>query len=71
MKPILLLSAILLSGLTFLNAQIGSSALSSTPVKKYIPSTAAVKLGSGLVTKGWLYQVNDSQLVVLHAKKPR
>ena len=71
MKPILLLSAILLSGFTFLNAQMDSSALSSTPVKKHIPSTAAVKLGSGLVTKGWLYQVNDSQLIVLHAKKSR
>jgi hypothetical protein len=71
MKPILLLSAILLSVLTSLNAQIDSSALSSTPLKKHIPSSAVVRLGSGLVSKGWLYQVNDSQLVVLHAKKSR
>ena len=71
MKPKLLLSAILLLNLTCLNAQIDSSAMHSSPVKKYLPSYAAVKLGSGLVTKGWLYQVNDSQLVVLHAKKSR
>jgi len=71
MKPQLLLSAILVSSLTCLNAQIDSSALSSAPVKKHVPSSATVKLSSGLVTKGWLYQVNDSQLVVLHAKKSR
>jgi hypothetical protein len=71
MKRILLLSTILLSVLASLNAQIDSSALSSIPLKKHIPSSAAVKLGNGLVTKGWLYQVNDSQLVVLHAKKSR
>src|SRR5690242_9868997 len=71
MKPILLLFAILLLNLTCLNAQNDSSVLSSPPVKKPLPSYAAVKLSSGLVTKGWLYQVNDSQLVVLHAKKSR
>lgn len=71
MKPLLLLSAILLSSLTCLNAQIDSSALSSAPSKKNLPSYAAVRLSTGLVTKGWLYQVNDSQLVVLHAKRSR
>jgi hypothetical protein len=71
MKPPLLLSAIFLSSLTCLNAQTDSSALSSAPLKKHLPSYAAVKLTTGLVTKGWLYQVNDSQLVVLHAKKSR
>ena len=71
MKPILLLSAITLLNLTCLNAQVDSSAVSSTPVKKHLPSYASVKLSSGLVTRGWLYQVNDSQLVVLHAKKSR
>jgi hypothetical protein len=71
MKPILLLSAIFLIGLSSLDAQIDSISPHSFPVKKQLPSNAFVKLSSGLVTKGWLYQVNDSQLVVLHAKKTR
>ena len=71
MKPILLLSAILLLNLSCLNAQIDSSAINPTPVKKHLLSYASVKLTNGLITKGWLYQVNDSQLVVLHAKKSR
>lgn len=71
MKPILLLSALFASSLTCLNAQIDSSALLSPPLKKHITSYASVRLNSGLVTRGWLYQVNDSQLVVLHAKKFR
>lgn len=71
MKPQLLFFALFLSRLTCLNSQTDSSALISERPKEHITSYAAVKLNSGLITKGWLFQVNDSQLVVLHAKKSR
>lgn len=68
MKPLLLLSAFFIYSSSALMAQDDIASITPHP-PKHIPSSATVRLTDGLVAKGWLYQVNDSQLVVLHARK--
>lgn len=68
MKLLLLLVAFQLSGVAFLQAQNDSSFISSSS-EKHLVSSAAVRLFDRQIIKGWLYEVNDSQLVILNIRK--
>jgi hypothetical protein len=60
MKKIIMLS---LGIITFL--AVGAQENPPTSFKKHSPNIAMVKTFDGKVTKGWFYQVNDSQVVLL------